>query len=579
MHFFSISFFALFVCFSVFIHLHLAALCFLVYVAPSEYYFSTDNLCKDLFLRGHMDANGFVPISLLLSFNRVRALTSDQATIVKALQDSEKVEVSGGRLRRRGDWEYWVLKEPSGATAATGAGNATAFSSASSPPQQQQNSASGTSGGQVNTSHDGGAWRTDDNDSEWKVAERKHGGSKHHRHQHHRKHSGQEEEQEEQEDAPDPLFQFDEDLVEEPKLDFSDALNGEEEEEDSAHDEQQLKASELDDEDIDDLLIIVDSPARPSRSPRISNGAAAGSTDPTKKEGRRYVEPFSRKTMTDDVISAINDGLYFYEQDLFMGRMRCTTSDPKLQLVASPDSADAADALSRAGENAAGSWNMPDFRTMSTSPDVYAGDRCASVGAGAGAGSGSGPLQGSGTGAHSGQRGAPPTTPVSKLKQMATPGLSSPQRLYPVKEKKRSRRRRNTASAQPLELTGTSAPGSTQGLSPRSAGASALASSPEANSYNVGWVMAPGRSHRQRSTSGASPSSYGSPSSFTRTDLPKFSHPSHSLLHDTGFTQTKYKKYRTACLKERRQLGFGRSREMNTLFRFWSHFLRDQFNR
>jgi len=75
-----------------------------------HYYFSAENLCRDEFLRGHMDPReGWVPIQLIASFNRLRSLTKDVNLVVEALRLSPELEVRNGMVRKRHDWQRWLL--------------------------------------------------------------------------------------------------------------------------------------------------------------------------------------------------------------------------------------------------------------------------------------------------------------------------------------------------------------------------------------------------------------------------------------------------------------------------------------
>ncbi|KAF2855982.1 hypothetical protein T440DRAFT_513081 [Plenodomus tracheiphilus IPT5] len=80
-----------------------------------EYYFSLDNLLKDMYLRRHMDSQGFVSLEFIAGFNRIKNLSSDLELIKLVCQQSGDVEYRTSehgqdRLRRRDGWAQWVLK-------------------------------------------------------------------------------------------------------------------------------------------------------------------------------------------------------------------------------------------------------------------------------------------------------------------------------------------------------------------------------------------------------------------------------------------------------------------------------------
>ncbi|XP_073012239.1 la-related protein 1C-like [Typha latifolia] len=74
-----------------------------------DYYFSPENLCKDVYLRQQMDDQGWVRLSVIANFNKVKQLTSNIQLILEAVRGSTVVEVQGMRIRRRIDWRNWIL--------------------------------------------------------------------------------------------------------------------------------------------------------------------------------------------------------------------------------------------------------------------------------------------------------------------------------------------------------------------------------------------------------------------------------------------------------------------------------------
>ncbi|KAJ1362747.1 hypothetical protein KIN20_022412 [Parelaphostrongylus tenuis] len=61
--------------------------------AQLEYYFSRENLITDRYLRCQMDADQFVPISIIAGFRKIVQLTNDYNLILQVLRESNQVEV------------------------------------------------------------------------------------------------------------------------------------------------------------------------------------------------------------------------------------------------------------------------------------------------------------------------------------------------------------------------------------------------------------------------------------------------------------------------------------------------------